>query len=139
MNLATFGAVLSFEIKLEEQAASFYANAGTGKFQKVFQDLAKSSKKRANRIERTRLEGIAEMILEPIMGVNGDDYQIQLLVDSDESTLLEQAISLEELSIRFYQDAAKKLPIREVTRTFIRLADENTRRKERLEMLTSEG
>jgi hypothetical protein len=50
MNLATFGAVLSFEIKLEEQAASFYANAGTGKFQKVFQDLAKSSKKRANRI-----------------------------------------------------------------------------------------
>jgi rubrerythrin len=79
------------------------------------------------------------MILEPIMGVNGDDYQIQLLVDSDESTLLEQAISLEELSIRFYQDAAKKLPIREVTRTFIRLADENTRRKERLEMLTSEG
>jgi rubrerythrin len=139
MNLATFGAVLSFAINLEGQAALFYANAGTGKLQDVFQDLAKSSQKRANRIERTRQEGISEMILEPIMGINGDDYQIQLSVDSDDSTLLEQAISLEELSIRFYRDAAQKLPIREVIRTFIRLADENAKRKERLEMLASEG
>jgi len=133
MDLATFGAILSYAMEFEEQAAAFYAAAAKGPLEETFNDLERSSRKRAQRMERTRREGVAEMILEPIMGLNGDDYRTELSADVDETVLLEQAIALEEIAIRFYQDAAEKLPIREVVRTFTRMAEENIKRKERLE------
>jgi len=135
MDLATFGAILSYAMEFEEQAAAFYAAAASGALEETFNDLGKSSRKRANRMERTRREGVSEMILEPIMGLNGDDYGVELSADASEPVLLEQAIGLEATSVRFYQDAAAKLPIREVVRTFSRMAEENTKRKNRLERL----
>jgi rubrerythrin len=50
--------------------------------------------------------------------------------------LLEMAISLEKTSLRFYEDAAEKLPIREVVRTFTRMAKENEKRTSKLEALS---
>ncbi len=135
MDLATFGAILSYAMKFEEQAATFYATAAKGKLTDVFTDIERSSRKRAKRMERTRREGVAEMILEPIMGLNGDDYQTVLSADANESLLLEQAIALEDTAIRFYRDAAAKLPIREVVRTFTRMAEDNEKRKNQLEAL----
>jgi rubrerythrin len=133
MDLATFGAILSYAMKFEQKAADFYAAAAIGELKPVFNDLERSSRKRTKRMERTRREGVAEMILEPITGLDGDDYQTDLSVDAEETVLLAQAIDLEETSIRFYQDAAQKLPIREVARTFTRMAKENEKRKIRLE------
>jgi rubrerythrin len=136
MDLATFGAILSYAMEFEEKAAEFYTQAAKGDLTDVFADLERSSRKRAKRMERTRREGVAEMILEPIMGLDGDDYQAVLSVEAGEALNLEQAIALEETAIRFYSDAAAKLPIREVVRTFTRMADESSKRKDRLERLS---
>jgi rubrerythrin len=135
MDLATFGAILSYAMEFEEKAAEFYTQAAKGDLLDVFSDLAKTSMKRAKRMERTRREGVAEMILEPIMGLDGDDYQTVLSVDPNETQLLDQAIALEDSAIRFYQDAAAKLPIREVARTFTRMAEESEKHKSHLTML----
>ena len=135
MDLATFGAIMSFGLDLEQQAAAFYEIAARGVLEEPFANLAKSARKRAVRMERTRREGIAEMILEPITGMDGDDYQLELTPDADEAELLRQAIALEETTQRFYMDAAGKIPIREVVRTCIRMAQESERRRAELEKL----
>ena len=133
MDLATFGAILTFAMEFEEQAPAFYTAAAKGALEEIFNDMEGSSRKRAKRMERTRREGVAEMILEPISGLDGDDYHIALDPDADMTSLLEQAISLETSASRFYQDAAEKLPIREVVRIFLRMATESEGRKAQLE------
>ena len=47
----------------------------------------------------------------------------------DGAELLRRAQVLEEAASRFYQDAAEKMPIREVVRLFQQLARENEQRK----------
>jgi len=137
MDLATFGAIMSFGLDLEQQAAAFYDSAARGVLEEPFANLAKSARKRAVRMERARREGITEMILEPITGMDGDDYHQELMPDADEAELLRQAIALEETTRRFYIDAAGKIPVREVVRTCIRMAKESERRRAELEKLQS--
>jgi rubrerythrin len=67
------------------------------------------------------------MILESIIGLDGDSYAVTLDAEADEETLLAQARELEAASARFYRDAAIKMPIREVARLFERMADEHAR------------
>jgi rubrerythrin len=135
MDLATFGAILSFALELEEHASAFYTGAAKGELEEVFMDLGRLSNKRANRMERTRREGVAEMILEPITGLDSDDYEVELPLDASEPKLLAQAITLEVTAGQFYKDAAAKIPIREVVRIFQRMADENEKRRERLQRM----
>lgn len=135
MELATFGAIMTFALALEKQAAAYFDEAARGDLQELFVDLAKSAHKRAVRVERSRREGITEMILEPITGMNGDDYRLELSSDGDETDLLDQAIGLVETSIRFYQDAAGKIPVKEVARTCQRMAEESEKQKAELERL----
>lgn len=135
MELATFGAIMTFALALEGQAAAYFDEAARGDLQELFEDLAKNARKRAVRMERSRREGITEMILEPITGMNGDDYRVELSSDGDESELLDQAIGLVETSIRFYQDAADKIPVREVARTCQRMAKESEKQKAELQGL----
>ncbi|MDH4138196.1 MAG: ferritin-like domain-containing protein [Anaerolineae bacterium] len=129
MELGTFGVILRFAMDLEEQAAGFYEGAARGRLTEAFGELAKGSDKRRKRLERARREMVAEMILESIMGLDGDAYHMDLDPEADEAGLLRQAQALEEASARFYQDAAAKMPIREVVRLFQRLARENEQRK----------
>jgi rubrerythrin len=129
MELATFGAIMTFALELESRAAVYYEEAARGALKEPFLDLAKSARKRAKRIERTRREGVAEMILEPITGMDGEDYLVELMPDASELKLLDQAIRLVETSIRFYQDAAEKIPMKEVARTCQRMAQESEKQK----------
>lgn len=137
MDLATFGAIMSFGLELEQQAAAFYDSAASGALEEPFANLAKSARKRVVRMERARREGIAEMILEPITGMDGDDYHLELTPDADEAELLRQAIALEETTHRFYIDAAGKIPVREVVRTCIRMAKQSEKQRVELEKLQS--
>lgn len=137
MDLATFGAIMSFALAIEKQAAAYYEEAARGDLEELFSDLAKSARKRGKRIERTRREGITEMILEPITGMDGDDYRLELSSDVDETELLDQAIGLVEMSMRFYQDAAGKIPVKEVARTCQRMAEESEKQKVELQELKS--
>ncbi len=128
MELGTFGAIISFGIKLEDQAQNFYEQGARGQLEEPFGELARGSGKRLRRLERARRELVSEMILESIVGLDGDAYPTNLDPTVDEVERLEQARSLEEISVRFYQDAAAKMPIRQVVRLFQRMAQENQRR-----------
>jgi rubrerythrin len=135
MDLATFGAILSFALDLEERTSAFYKGAAKGELEEVFTDLGRSSDKRASRMERSRREGVAEMILEPISGLDSKEYEVDLPSGSSTADLLAHAITFEETALRFYRDAALKIPIREVVRVFQHMADENEKRIERLQTL----
>lgn len=132
MDLATFGAIMTFALELEGRAAVYFEEAARGSLQEAFSDLAKRAHKRAKRLERTRREGIAEMILEPITGMDGEDYRVEVSSDGDESELLDRAVRLVETSIHFYHDAAAKIPVKEVARTCQRMAQESEKQKAEL-------
>ena len=131
MELGTFGAIMSFALDLEQRAADYYEQAAPDAA--LFAELAKGTRKRLKRVERARREGVAEMILESITGLDSDDYAVELNTDADATTQTEQAKVLEESSAQFYRDAAAKMPIREIVRLFERLAKENDQRKAQLQ------
>jgi rubrerythrin len=125
VELGTFGAIFNFALELEQQSVAFYTDAARGTLEEVFNDLARGARKRIERLERTRREGVAEMILESITGLDGDNYHLELAPAADEASLLAQATSLEGAARRFYLDAGEKMPVREVARIFDRLAREH--------------
>ncbi len=129
MQLGTFGAILRFAMELESQAAVFYEAAAQGDLADSFQEMARISRKRLNRLERARREGVAEMILESVEGLDSSRYQVELTADADTGERLQQAVALEETTSLFYRDAAAKMPIEEIVRLFRRLADENMQRQ----------
>lgn len=129
--LNTFGAILRFAIEWEGRAVAFYEQAASSGGQALFTELAQGSLRRLRRLEQARREGVAEMILEPIQGLDGDAYRVDLDVQ-DQAGLVRQARALEEAAARFYRDAAEKLPIREVVRLFRQLAQESEQRREML-------
>lgn len=137
MDLATFGAILSHALELEGRVAEFYKEGAQGELEQLFNSLAKGSEKRARRAERTRREGVAEMILEPITGINSEAYEVELESADAPGERLEQAIALETASERFYSDASEKIPVREVARTFQRMAKENRSRLKELQEFQS--
>jgi len=130
MELGTFGAILNFAITLEKKAVDFYTEAARKTSEKIFEELTKDSQKRLDRLERTRREGVSEMILEPITGLEDNSYQVELNTDVEKSALIQQAQAFEASTARFYKDAASKLPIREVARVFERLGRESEQRKD---------
>jgi rubrerythrin len=111
MDLATFGAILRFAMELEGKAEAFYREAG-------FAEATAAAAKRLRLLEQARREGVAEMILEPITGLDTAAYAAHLEKAADVSRF-------EGACARFYKDAAAKLPIREVVRLFQRLALEH--------------
>lgn len=132
MELGTFGAIMSFALELEERTSTFYETTAQGGLEETFLQLAQNAHKRWKRLERARREGVSEMILESITGLNGEDYQMDLDFEDDQVGLVGQAQALADVSIRFYQHAADKIPIQEIARLFQRLAQENERCKTQL-------
>ena len=124
MELATFGAILGFALTLEEKRASFYETSAQGDVGTLFEELARGARKRLARVERTRREGVAEMILELISGLSADQYQVDVSPTENQASLVQKAIALEETVLRFYRQAADKMPVREVAHVFTRMADE---------------
>lgn len=133
MELATFGAILKFALELEQQSIAFYAQTPTERLAALWTDLADGARRREQRLQEARRELVAEMILEPIVGLSAADYQVRVPTAQDDTALLEHARALEEVAHRFYCDAAAKMPIREVARLFQRFARENSQRLAQLD------
>ncbi|MGC8874549.1 MAG: hypothetical protein ACP5SI_08920 [Chloroflexia bacterium] len=132
MELNTFGAILRFAMDRENQAAAFYEQAARGSRRGIFLEMARGARRRLQRLEQARREGIVEMILEPITGLDSEYYRVEAIPQAGEDDLWQQALLLEEAGERFYRDAAGKMPIREVARIFEQLARESRSRLEEL-------
>jgi len=130
MELGTFGAIIGFALELELQAYEYYEDLHNTVFSQSVSQLMEGSQKRSKRLRRIRQELVTEMILEPITGVESDDYLLSISEVSEESEYLYQGIRLEENMGHFYLAMAPLIPMKEVERAFLRLAKENETRME---------
>jgi rubrerythrin len=135
VNLATFGAILSFGIDLETRAAKFYESAQP--LHDHFAILASAARKNQKQLERLRRENVAEMILEPITDFNSDDYTPDFTpaADSSPASVVAQAAEIQATFQRFYETAAVKLPIKEVSRKLNKMARQYEQNREALATL----
>ncbi len=130
MSLNTFGAIVTFAIDLEGAMQRFYeeASAVGGDAAETFENYAKKSAKRRQRLIAVRQDNVTEMVLEPISGLNQIDYEPNAATPTDRARALGGAIRLEERAERFYTNAGPKLNVTEPRRAFQKLAQENTER-----------
>ena len=141
MELGTFGAVFTFAIHLEENSAQFYEDAvgvlESLEAKKLFSSLGAGARKRKKKVERARQEFVREAILVHVTGLSQNDYLIELesLHGMKEHQILEAALAIEKNRQRFYNNASKKIGQPDVSRTFKRLAKENSNHKLKLEAL----
>ena len=134
-SLNTFGAILSFAIDLEARLGEYYSAAGAqaaageaADLAEQFEEYARKSARRGQRLTAIRQEHVTEMILEPISGLNAADYLIDFDAQAAGADALAEAIRLETRAERFYAEAGPKLNVTEARRAFQRLAQENAER-----------
>lgn len=100
--LNNFGAVFTHAIELETAARDFFAANDDD-------ERADAAKKRIDKLERARREYVVEITLEPISGLDSDDYT----VPTGEDTTIEQVTAV----LRgFYEAAAPKINVRQAQR-----------------------
>lgn len=139
MELGTFGAILKFAMDIEQEATRFYEYASSVEKDQTllgqYQDLYKRGQKRVKTLERVRRENVTEMILEPIIGLDSENYKLSTERSSraEEKDLQELAVSIEKTLQEFYTHAAAKLDfLIEVAYSFELLAEANENAIERL-------
>jgi len=125
VELGTFGAVLTYAAASEAEAERYYRQCAAVDPAGPYEALAEAAHRRAARLERTRREGISEMILVPISGLDGERYALNLPAPGDAEACLRGARTLEESRRAFYEDASAVLPVRDVAAILARLAREN--------------
>lgn len=101
--LSTFGAIMSHAIELETKIAQYYRDKGeTAR-------AAETDRRRAT-LERVRRENVVEIQLEPIHGLNAEDYLLDAAIESGDVEAIERTAA------RFYADVAPKIAAREAAR-----------------------
>ncbi|BBO83810.1 hypothetical protein DSCO28_43760 [Desulfosarcina ovata subsp. sediminis] len=115
MPSVNFGAIFSFAEALEKQDMEFYtaaaANPACADHRDLFSGCAKNCKKNISNAQRTRRECVTEMILEPIHGLNLDEFgeAVSDATVMDAAAVLAEAAHLEERAVQFYLTAAEKI------------------------------
>ncbi len=139
MELGTFGVILKFAMDIEQEVTRFYEYASSvEKDQKLlgqYQDLYKRGQKRVKTLERVRRENVTEMILEPIIGLDSDNYQLITEIPSsvEQKDVKELAIDIEKELLEFYTHAAAKIDfLIEVAYSFELLSEANEEALQRL-------
>ncbi len=124
---------------IEQEVTRFYEYANSVEKDQTllgqYQDLYKRGQKRVKTLERVRRENVTEMILEPIIGLDSENYKLSTERSSraEEKDLQELAVSIEKTLQEFYTHAAAKLDfLIEVAYSFELLAEANENAIERL-------
>jgi len=113
-SLNTFGAIMTYAVKLESALSEYYRQAGN-------EALAGAADKRKRKMERIRREAVLEITLEPIEGLDEADYALAL---DDQSPAGQQAV--EQVAARFYADVAPRINVRQAQRALERAGKEHS-------------
>lgn len=138
MELTTFGALLRFALELEGKVTAFYREAARAaraeRLKSALEELARECERHRQRLERERRENINEMLLESILGLKAEDYQVALdaSAQGQHDKLLDQALELETTLEKFYREAVSRLSVPEVARGLTRLAEAHGRHRLKL-------
>ncbi|MCY3914678.1 MAG: hypothetical protein OXG49_01565 [Chloroflexi bacterium] len=112
-SLNTFGAVFTFAIEMESRLSAYYSDIGDAA-------MASAADKRRKKLERVRRENVVEITLEPITGLDADDYALDL---SDSSAAGQAGAA--RIARQFYRDAAPKINVRAAQRALERCGREH--------------
>jgi hypothetical protein len=127
VSLTQFGSILSFAILLEEKLEDIYkdlASKENGILSEEFSKRAKACVKRKQRLERSRRENITEITLEPIEGLDENNYQLNL-----SSKPFQDIDAIEKQVISFYNDVTPKINVLEARRVLKRCQNEHNNLK----------
>ncbi len=114
MELGTTGSILSFGLELEAQAIracnECLSKTLSEDFKSALEQIRKLHQQNEKALQKLRRENVTEMILEPIQGMSGDFFKIDLEVDSlhDNESIRSQIRMIDENAIRFYLLASEK-------------------------------
>ncbi len=132
VELGTFGAILKFALETEKEVNRFYESVINLVKDKnkitLYQDLLKRGEKRLKTLERVRRENVTEMILEPITGLDSENYKFETEIpkDAPEKEIQELAMKIEKGLLEFYIRAAEKIDfLVEAAYSFELLAEAN--------------
>ena len=123
--------------KTEEVYRTFASRAKTQALREVLQGLAEDEVKTHALMVKTRRENVTEMILEPITGLQQEDYENDLKVEevTEDAGLLKAVLMIEERQRKFFRDASSKVPLPEVARIFRKVAQKKEENLARLQGL----
>lgn len=140
--ITSFGTLLKFALALEQNCAALESQtAGLESCAPHRSALTAMAKKHARRItdlERLSRERLNEVVLQPLSGIARDEYlPATTLPDDDAAGVLAALAGLEELSARFYSDAAERAVnlLGGLDRTFKRFVKEDGKRAQKLREL----
>lgn len=141
MALSTFGAIMGFAGEITGRAADAYKTmvqkAKDPDLREILQALSVDGGKSHSLMEKTRRENVTEMILEPISGLQQEDYEIDLKMTDQmgDADLLKAALAFEEREKKFFSDASSKVSLPEVARIFRKLAQKKQENLTKLQNL----
>jgi hypothetical protein len=133
MELSTFGSILKFAMDQEKDIADIVRGAGSNSaagneelspFRELTDRIISDSKKTGELLERTRRQGVNEVILHAVTGIDGDNYRIEALPAQELTARRfgEYLAAAFDRIAAFYSDAASKISNPEAARIFKRLA-----------------
>ena len=139
MDLGTFGAIMNFALEVENEISSFYKSASEyvkdQNLAGLFSDLSNRGRKRVKTLERVRRENVTEMILEPIVGLDSENYKLITEIPSgmEQKEVKELSIDIEKGLLEFYTHAAAKIDfLIEAAYSFELLSEANEKALQRL-------
>ena len=141
MGLSTFGAIMNFALERVGYSVTIYKSvaqkAKDSVLKETLQVLLDEETKNYALMEQTRRENVTEMILEPITGLQREDYEIKVnLSDQPKDVdLLKVVLVLEEKERDFFNDSSAKVPLPEVARTFRRIVQKKEKTLAKLKTL----
>jgi len=128
MALTTFGAIMrvaaEIAVRTEELYRSLAKKAEDPALREALEVLSAEEGMNHTLMIRTRREKGTEMILEPVAGLNQEDYELTVDVSDpmEDTDVLKVALRLEERGKNFFRDGSSKVPLPEVARIFRRIA-----------------
>jgi hypothetical protein len=141
MALTTFGAIMGFAAEITGRTGDTYKamvqKAKDPGLKEALQVLSIEAGKSHSLMEKTRRENVTEMILEPISGLQQEDYEIDLKVTDpmEDADLLKAALAFEERERKFFGDVSTKVPLPEVARVLRKMAQKKLENLEKLRSL----
>ena len=128
--LTNFGSLVRFAIALEDAAAAFchgLVETTGGDLAQLAAEHAGQHKERRRTLERIR-RNVNEMILEPITGLDGRRYAIEVRPVAGPADLA-AGVRLEETAARFYSESAEVATrlLGEASRTFRKFGEDSSR------------
>ncbi|UCE11461.1 MAG: hypothetical protein JSW61_05890 [Candidatus Thorarchaeota archaeon] len=115
MELGTFGAVLSYALDIEQRSSAFFEEIVDRVVRQdaraVFEDIMLKGQRRIRNLMRVRRENVTEMILEPITGLDSDDFPLKTGAspEADDSALIGIAAAVQDTLKEFFTAAASKI------------------------------